>query len=59
MDSMLYALEQKTGIETVVAVVPSIGDKDCFESSHQLLNQRGTSKKGKDNGLAILLVTDQ
>ena len=59
MDSMLYALEQKTGIETVVAVVPSIGDKDCFEFSHQLLNQWGVGKKGKDNGLVILLVTDQ
>ena len=25
IDAMLYALEQQTGIETVVAVVPSIG----------------------------------
>ena len=30
IDSMLYALEQQTGIETVVAVVPSIGEEDCF-----------------------------
>ena len=28
IDSMLYALEQQTGIETVVAVVPSIGDME-------------------------------
>ena len=59
IDAMLYALEQQTGIETVVAIVPSIGDKDCFEFSHQLLNQWGVGKKGKDNGLVILLVTDQ
>lgn len=56
IDAMLYALEQQTGIETVVAIVPSIGDKDCFEFSHQLLNQWGVGKKGKDNGLVILLV---
>lgn len=59
MDNLLYNLEQQTGIETVVAVVPSIGEADCFEFSHQLLNQWGVGKKGKDNGLVILLVTDQ
>ncbi|MDO4164984.1 MAG: TPM domain-containing protein [Bacteroides sp.] len=59
IDRMLYALEQQTGIETVVAVVPSIGEADCFDFSHQLLNEWGVGKKGKDNGLVILLVTDQ
>lgn len=59
IDSLLYALEQKTGIETVVAVVPSIGEADCFDFSHQLLNKWGVGKKEKNNGLVILLVTDQ
>ncbi|WP_281644075.1 TPM domain-containing protein [Bacteroides zoogleoformans] len=59
IDHMLYALEQETGIETVVAVVPSIGDDDCFDFSHRLLNEWGVGKKGKDNGLILLLVTDQ
>lgn len=59
MDTLLYSLEEKTGIETVVAVVPSIGEADCFEFSHELLNQWGVGKKGKNNGLVILLVTDQ
>lgn len=59
MDSLLYALEQQTGIETVVAVVPSIGQADCFNFSHELLNKWGVGKKGKNNGLVILLVTDQ
>lgn len=59
IDTMLYALEQQTGIETVVAVVPSIGEEDCFEFSHQLLNKWGVGKKDKNNGLVILLVTDQ
>ena len=59
IDSMLYALELQTGIETVVAVLPSIGEEDCFDFCHQLLNQWGVGKKDKNNGLVILLVTDQ
>jgi len=59
IDRMLYALEQQTGIETVVAVVPSIGNDDCFDFAHRLLNEWGVGKKGKNNGLVILLVTDQ
>ncbi|WP_333616108.1 TPM domain-containing protein [Bacteroides pyogenes] len=59
IDARLYALERQTGIETVVAVVPSIGEAECFDFSHELLNRWGVGKKGKDNGLVILLVTDQ
>lgn len=59
IDRMLYALEQQTGIETVVAVVPSIGQEECFDFSHRLLNEWGVGKKEKNNGLVILLVTDQ
>ena len=56
IDAMLYALEQQTGIETVVAVVPSIGEEDCFNFCHQLLNKWGVGKKDKNNGLVILFV---
>ncbi|MBQ8673495.1 MAG: TPM domain-containing protein [Bacteroides sp.] len=59
IDRMLYALEQQTGIETVVAVLPSIGQEECFDFAHRLFNSWGVGKKGKDNGLVILLVTDQ
>ena len=59
IDRMLYRLEQQTGIETVVAVVPGIGEATCFDFCHELLNSWGVGKKGKDNGLVILLVTDQ
>ena len=59
IDRMLYRLEQQTGIETVVAVVPSIGEATCFDFCHELLNSWGVGKKRKDNGLVILLVTDQ
>ncbi len=59
IDRMLYRLEQQTGIETVVVVVPSIDEATCFDFCHELLNSWGVGKKGKDNGLVILLVTDQ
>lgn len=59
MNSILFNLENQTTVETVVAVVPSIGSDDCFDFSHKLLNQWGVGKKGKDNGLVILLVIDQ
>ena len=59
MDQMLYQLDQKTGIQTVVAVVQSIGETECFDFCHQLLNSWGVGQRGKDNGLVILLVTDQ
>lgn len=47
IDTMLHALEQQTGIETVVAIVPSIGDMECFDFCHQLLNQWGVARKEK------------
>lgn len=59
IDRMLYALEQKTGIETAVVVLPSIGSEDCFDFAFNLGSKWGVGKKGKDNGLIILLVTDQ
>ena len=31
IDRMLYHLEEQTGIESVVAVLPSIGEVDCFD----------------------------
>ena len=59
IDAWLYNLEEQTGIETVVAAVPSIGDVDPFDFCHELLNSWGVGKKGKDNGLVVLLVVDQ
>lgn len=59
INSILLNLENQTTVETVVVVVPSIGNDDCFDFSHKILNQWGVGKKGKDNGLVILLVIDQ
>ena len=59
MDQILYQLEQKTGIETLVVAVEEIEGGDCFEFAYQLGKQNGVGKKGADNGLVILLVRDE
>ena len=59
MDSILYSLEQKTGIETVVIAVKQIAGNDCFEFAYQIGKQYGIGKKKTNNGLVILLVTNE
>lgn len=59
IDSILFALEQKTGIQTVVAVVSGIEGGDCFEFAYQLGKQNGVGQKQRDNGLVILLSTEE
>lgn len=59
IDSILYALEQSTGIETAVAVLPSIGNEDCFDFANNLFSKWGVGKRDTDNGLVVLLVTEQ
>lgn len=59
INRMLYALEEQTGIESVVAVLPTIGDADCYEFAFGLGNKWGVGKAKNDNGLVVLLVTDQ
>lgn len=59
MDTTLYALEQQTGIQVLVAAVKQIEGGDCFEFAYQLGRTNGVGQKGKDNGLVILLVTGE
>jgi len=57
IDSILYALEQQTGIETLVVVVKEIDGGDCFNFAYELGKQNGVGKKSSNNGLVILLST--
>lgn len=59
INSMLYQLETKTGIQTAVVVLPSIGDEDPFDFAYSLGRRWGVGKKSKDTGLVLLLVIDQ
>lgn len=59
IDSILYALEQKTGIQTLIVVVTGIEGGDCFDFAHRLGQEMGVGQKERDNGLVILLSTDE
>ena len=59
MDSILYALEEKTGIQTLVVVVTGIEGGDCFDFAYRLGKEMGVGQKERDNGLVILLSTDE
>lgn len=55
---MLARLEETTSIEVAVVVVPSVADGDCFGFSFELAQKWGVGKSGRDNGLLVLLATE-
>ena len=57
IDSMLFALEEQTGIQVVVAVLEGVEGGDCFDFALRLGQQNGVGQKGRDNGLVVLLST--
>ena len=59
MDSLLFALEEQTGIEVMVVALTGIEGGDCFDFAHRLGQQNGVGQKGRDNGLVILLSTEE
>ncbi len=59
IDSMFYALEQSTGIEVMVVALTDFEGGDCFQFAYDLGTKNGVGKKGADNGLVVLLSTEQ
>ena len=59
MEQILYQLEQNTGIQTLVVAVTGIEGGDCFDFAYRLGKEMGVGQKGRDNGLVILLSTDE
>lgn len=59
INSRLTDLEQKTGIQSAVVMLPSIGDLDVFEFSQELFRKWGIGHKDKDDGLLVVYVSDQ
>ncbi len=59
LDLRLAALEQSTGDEVVVVTVPSLGGDTVENYAVQLFQQWGIGKKGKDNGLLILVAPNE
>ena len=52
-------LETATGIETAVVILPSVDGGDTFDFAQKLFRHWGIGKKKNNNGLLILLVTNE
>jgi len=59
IDRLLYNAQQQLTAEIFVVALKSTGDVDLKSFATELFNEWGIGKKGKDNGLLILLVLDQ
>ena len=59
INRMFTALEQKTGIQAMVVMLPSIGDDNIFDFSQDLFRYWGIGEKARNNGLLITYVADQ
>ena len=59
IDSLLFALEGKTGIQVLVAVLGDIEGGDCFDFAYRLGKENGVGQKERDNGLVVLLSTGE
>lgn len=58
LNSMAYRLEQATGVEFAIVVVPSIEGDDEYAFAYDLFNYWRIGKEGKNNGLLWLYVVD-
>lgn len=58
INQLLNIVEDSLGIETAVVAIESVGDNEARMFATDLFKHWGLGKKGKDNGLLILLVTD-
>ena len=58
IDSTLFALEKKTGIQVMVVAVSNVEGGDLFDFSLKLAEKYGVGQKKKDNGLVIILSTE-
>lgn len=59
IDSVLNAVEDSTGCQVAVVALFSIGDVPPREFANELFKKWGIGKKGEDNGLLILLLTNK
>ncbi|MCU0980499.1 MAG: TPM domain-containing protein [Pirellulaceae bacterium] len=55
MEERLVQLQQKTGAEMAVVTLPSLEGGQIDDFAHKLFQQWGVGKKGKDNGLLLLV----
>ena len=58
LNSMVRGLRHRTSIEIAIVVVPAVEDGDCFTFAYELGRKWGVGVRGRDNGLVILLATE-
>ncbi len=58
LETRLQQYEDSTSTEIVVMIRPDIGDYDKASYAVELLNRWGVGKKGKNNGLVMLIKTE-
>lgn len=59
INRMLTLLEDSTGIQSMVVMLPSIGQDDIFDFAHNLFRHWGIGNKESNNGMLIVYVADQ
>ena len=59
INRMLTLLEDSTGIQSMVVMLPSIGQEDIFNFAHNLFRHWGIGNKESNNGMLIVYVADQ
>ena len=59
INRMLTLLEDSTGIQAMVVMLPSIGQEDIFDFAHNLFRHWGIGNKENNNGMLIVYVADQ
>lgn len=59
LEQQLASIEQQTGAQVAIAIVPTIGtDETIEEYAVDLFAEWGIGEKGKDNGLLIVVATE-
>ena len=58
LNDICCRLEQSTGVEVAIVVVPSIEGDDEYAFAYELFNHWRIGKEGKNNGLLWLYVVD-
>ena len=58
INRMLTLLEDSTGIQSMVVMLPSIGQEDIFDFAHSLFRHWGIGNKESNNGMLIVYVAD-
>lgn len=58
-NSLLWKLRRDTGVETAIVVVPTTGDYPIEDYATRLFTKWGIGKKDNDNGVLVVIATDQ